>query len=122
MNGFDLLKMQKILSTLRAPTSKARPCAWCDCTEDIPIDKHRDWCERKIADTIVDKGHSKKVKKIILEALENKVKDLMCQIAEYETALSLIATPVRPDGTYNRDRNACRILAEDVLKSYGVNT
>jgi hypothetical protein len=100
------------------PTSNTKTCAWCDCTEDIPIDKHRDWCERKIAATIVDKGNSKKVKKITLEALENKVKDLMCQISEYETVLSLIATPVRPDGTDNRDRNACRILADNVLRSY----
>lgn len=100
------------------PTSNDRTCAWCDCTEDIPIDKHRDWCERKIAATIVDKGNSKKVNKNTVPVLERKVQDLIGQIADYESVLSLIAAPVRPDGTYNRDRNACRILAEDVLQSY----
>lgn len=31
-------------------------------------------------------------------------------------ALELIATPQRPDGTWNRDREACRLLA---LKALG---
>jgi hypothetical protein len=30
-------------------------------------------------------------------------------------ALELIATPMRPDGTWNRDREACRILAAKAL-------
>jgi len=30
-------------------------------------------------------------------------------------ALRLIATPKRPDGTWNRDREACRKLAQDAL-------
>jgi hypothetical protein len=29
--------------------------------------------------------------------------------------LHLIATPARPDGTWNRDREACRQLAQDAL-------
>lgn len=29
--------------------------------------------------------------------------------------LRLIATPMRPDGTWNRDREACRILAAEAL-------
>ena len=33
----------------------------------------------------------------------------------YETALRIIATPVRQDGTWNRDREACRQLAQDAL-------
>jgi hypothetical protein len=32
-------------------------------------------------------------------------------------ALVLIATPQRPDGTWNRDREACRQIAEEALKS-----
>ena len=31
-------------------------------------------------------------------------------------ALSLIATPIRPDGTWNRDREACRQLATAALR------
>jgi hypothetical protein len=29
--------------------------------------------------------------------------------------LETIATPMRPDGTWNRDREACRQLAQDAL-------
>lgn len=35
---------------------------------------------------------------------------------EYRAALELIAAPMRPDGTWNRDREACRQLAEKALK------
>ena len=48
-----------------------------------------------------------------LALLENK--DL--QIARFRQALELIACPERPDGTYNRDRRACELLAKDALKS-----
>lgn len=34
-------------------------------------------------------------------------------------ALSLIASPMRPDGTWNRDRQACQILAEEALRKIG---
>jgi hypothetical protein len=34
---------------------------------------------------------------------------------KWEQALLLIATPMRPDGTWNRDREACRQLAQDAL-------
>lgn len=32
-----------------------------------------------------------------------------------ESALELIAAPMRPDGTWNRDREACRQLAQEAL-------
>lgn len=32
------------------------------------------------------------------------------------TKLRLIATPIRPDGTWNRDRKACQQIAEKALK------
>lgn len=38
------------------------------------------------------------------------------KIARLESALTLIATPMRTDGTYNRDRTACGILAREALK------
>ncbi len=38
------------------------------------------------------------------------------KIFRYEQALQLIASPMRPDGTWNRDREACRQLAEEALK------
>jgi hypothetical protein len=31
------------------------------------------------------------------------------RVNAYAAALQLIASPIRPDGTYNRDRDACRI-------------
>jgi hypothetical protein len=33
-------------------------------------------------------------------------------------ALELIATPMRPDGTWNRDREACRQIAAEALGRY----
>ena len=33
-------------------------------------------------------------------------------------ALELIAAPMRPDGTWNRDREACRELAAEALGRY----
>ena len=33
------------------------------------------------------------------------------------TALELIASPMRPDGTWNRDRKACQILALEALST-----
>ena len=36
-------------------------------------------------------------------------------LAAAETALELIASPMRADGTYNRDRRACEVLARDAL-------
>jgi hypothetical protein len=42
----------------------------------------------------------------------------MTQLVEYENTLRLIAAPKRPDGTFNRDRESCRALAENILKAY----
>ena len=35
--------------------------------------------------------------------------------AKMRVALELIAAPVRPDGSWNRDREACRLLAAEAL-------
>ena len=40
---------------------------------------------------------------------------LTAALSEAETALELIASPKRADGTYNRDRGACEQLARDTL-------
>jgi hypothetical protein len=37
---------------------------------------------------------------------------------EMRAALELIAAPRRPDGTWNRDREACRQLAAEALGRY----
>ena len=37
--------------------------------------------------------------------------DLRLRIETLRAALELIAAPMRPDGTYNRGRDACRIIA-----------
>lgn len=39
----------------------------------------------------------------------------MHRIAELEAALQLIAAPKRPDGTYNRCREACERVAKEAL-------
>lgn len=41
--------------------------------------------------------------------------DLIDALTEAQSALELIASPKRPDGTYNRDRRACELLARDAL-------
>jgi predicted RNase H-like nuclease (RuvC/YqgF family) len=48
--------------------------------------------------------------------LEIEVAHLKAENARYREALGLIASPVRSDGTYNRDRKACEELAREVLK------
>ena len=41
---------------------------------------------------------------------------MLGRLALLENALHIIASPMRPDGTWNRDREACRQLAEQALK------
>ena len=38
-------------------------------------------------------------------------------IVRLRAALDLIAAPMRPDGTYNRDRAACGIIAREALNT-----
>lgn len=42
--------------------------------------------------------------------------ELIAERDRYKAALELIATPKRPDGTYNRCRYACEQLASEALK------
>ena len=42
--------------------------------------------------------------------------DLEHQRDKLRAALELIATPRRPDGTWNRDREACRQIAAEALR------
>lgn len=42
-------------------------------------------------------------------------RDYQERAARAYEALEIIATPARPDGTYNRDRRACELLARDAL-------
>lgn len=44
---------------------------------------------------------------------------LSARVARYESALELISAPVRPDGTWNRDREACRQVARAALADGG---
>ena len=50
--------------------------------------------------------------------LRNYVGDEMSDLWKEaaQQALELIAAPMRPDGTWNRDREACRQLAAEVLR------
>ena len=51
-----------------------------------------------------------------LVASENHVKFLRKDNARLRAALELIAAPMRPDGTYNRCREACEVIAQEALK------
>lgn len=40
---------------------------------------------------------------------------LALRLADAEIALHLIAAPMRPDGSWNRDRKACQLIAHEFL-------
>ncbi len=44
------------------------------------------------------------------------IADLLVKLGKCHETLTLIAAPIRPDGTWNGDRLACKILAEETLK------
>ena len=44
------------------------------------------------------------------------VEVMAAKMNRMEAALGIIAAPMRPDGTYNRDRAVCQKLAEEALK------
>lgn len=56
-----------------------------------------------------------------LATVDNEVEDpdllahAAAEIERLSNALELIAAPMRPDGTWNRDRAACKELAEKAL-------
>jgi len=123
MNGLDIPKsLGKSFSVYNKsiPGTNARQCAWCTCSEEDPIAKHDDGCDRKIMARLIDKGNNK-LKQHTVPMLEKKIKDLRAQLAEYESTLLLIASPKRPDGTFNRDRESCRVLANNILKVYNAS-
>lgn len=49
--------------------------------------------------------------------LQGERAEARAEAAKYRAALELIAAPKRPDGTYNRDREACEQLARDALNA-----
>lgn len=53
----------------------------------------------------------------IIMDYKTKIIELESQNAKYFQALSLIAAPARPDGTYNRCREACEKLATEAIKN-----
>lgn len=44
-----------------------------------------------------------------------EVNRLTEKLSEYESVLRMVAAPKRPDGTFNRCREACQELAAEVL-------
>lgn len=53
------------------------------------------------------------------EAVNREVNALVSKVDSYELALRLISAPMRPDGTFNRSREACQKLAEEMLTEHG---
>lgn len=53
----------------------------------------------------------------IVHEAADRIEQLEQRLAKAEAALVLIATPMRPDGTWNRDREACRDLAAKTVAS-----
>ena len=52
-----------------------------------------------------------------IEAQMLFIRQLEADLAAMREALEFIACPERPDGSYNRDRKACELLAEKALSS-----
>ena len=50
-----------------------------------------------------------------IELLTGGRDDALADVGALRTALELIAAPMRPDGTYNRDRAACGSIAREAL-------
>lgn len=44
-----------------------------------------------------------------------RIDQLQTEVVRYRAALALIAAPQRPDGSWNRDREACRQIAQAAL-------
>lgn len=55
------------------------------------------------------------------KALNESVNALVSKIDSYELALRLISAPMRPDGTFNRSREACQKLAEEMLEEHSAS-
>jgi hypothetical protein len=70
---------------------------------------------REVIDTLNSKVESLEDE---LDATLMSLHDLRLECFQYESTLKLIACPPRSDGTYNRDRKACEMLAKDVLSKY----
>jgi hypothetical protein len=50
-----------------------------------------------------------------VERLRKQLDELHNEVAKLCKALELIAAPKRPDGTYNRCREVCEVLAREAL-------
>jgi hypothetical protein len=88
-------------------------CAFCDVAADLPYDQHPEWCEHKIFTSKINRVPVSEV-----EILKSRLTIYERKIAEYESALRLIGMSKRPDGTYNRCREACEHLAKETLKKF----
>ena len=53
-----------------------------------------------------------------LGSADEKIEELSKMVYYFQAALEVIATPKRPDGTFNRDRESCQELAETVLNKF----
>ncbi|MFA5898081.1 MAG: hypothetical protein WC829_03090 [Hyphomicrobium sp.] len=51
----------------------------------------------------------------IVHEAAGRIERLEAVLVQAHGALELIASPMRPDGTWNRDREACRDLAAKTL-------
>lgn len=58
-----------------------------------------------------------KCERFLEEFLSNLLADKELEICRLRAVLELIAAPIRPDGTYNRDRAACQDLAQKALSN-----
>jgi hypothetical protein len=74
---------------------------------------------REQARFVDEEGDDTSALEELLDALASPPPSQPPVSAQVVEALELIAAPMRPDGTWNRDREACRQIAAEALGRYG---
>lgn len=87
--------------------------------EDAMTDWKEEYDKLKNSYEFLKEQHEKTLLAIAMrenEFISNREADVLGENDRLREALELIAAPMRPDGTWNRDRQACAELARGVLK------
>lgn len=96
-------------------------CLMCSVKGLKTINLERAECHKcgAKAPTLIGTEEKLSGKRRSFDNLVNALSDLYASHGRLESVLALIATPMRPDGTWNRDRAACQVLAQKALDGDG---
>jgi hypothetical protein len=122
MNGpiradeFEPMKLIAVTERLRAWSSISEDAALDQIYEDVKwlLNSHLYYyqtLERVYRESLYTKEGDCEV------TWRERAEDLQERLDRVSDVLELIAAPARPDGTYNRDRRACELLAKETLEN-----